>query len=68
MSEKLTLDEYLGKYGYASPVDDYMIDKTKIPHGETQRQKEKRLKENELSSEQYHNERQRTRDRNGYLK
>ena len=62
MSERLTLDEYLGKYGYASPVDDYMIDKTKIPHGETQRQKEKRLKENELSSEQYHNERQRLID------
>lgn len=62
MSEKLTLDEYLGKYGYASPVDDYMIDKTKLPHGETQRQKEKRIKENELSSEHYHSERQRLID------
>lgn len=62
MSEKLTLEEYLGRYGYASPVDDYMIDKLRLPHGETQRQKERRLKENELSSEQYHSERQRLID------
>lgn len=59
MSEKLTLEEYLGRYGYASPVDDYMIDKLRLPHGETQRQKERRLKENELSSKEYHSERNR---------
>lgn len=41
----LTLEDYLGRFGCASPVDDFMIDKLKIPHGETQNQKNQRLKQ-----------------------
>lgn len=56
---KLTLDEYLALHGYSSPVDFHMIDKIKLPHGETQRQKEKRENEINAHSTEYHAERKR---------
>lgn len=58
MIEKLTLEDYLGRFGCASPVDDFMIDKLKIPHGETQNQKNQRLKQGWLSSKKYHEKRE----------
>lgn len=60
--EKMTLEEYLSLHGYSSPVDFYMIDKIKLPHGETQRQKEKREKEIHTHSAAYHAERNRLID------
>lgn len=60
--EKMTLEEYLSLHGYSSPVDFYMIDKIKLPHGETQRQKEKREKEIHTRSAAYHAERNRLID------
>lgn len=38
---KITLEDYLFEKGVGFPVSDYMIDKSKIPHGLTKRQKEK---------------------------
>lgn len=52
--ERLSLEEYLGKRGLASPIDDYMLDKHRLPHGETRRQQMQRQHEAELSSEAYH--------------
>lgn len=55
--KKISLDEYLGLFGLASPVDDFMIDKMVIPRGLTQRQRKALHKENLKSSEDYHNRR-----------
>lgn len=54
----LSLEQYLGERGLSAPMSDYMFDKLKIPHGETQRQKNKREKEaiNQLQS--YHAKRE----------
>lgn len=41
----MTEDEYLKSKGLSSPLSDYMSDKTRIPHGETVRGKERREKE-----------------------
>ena len=41
----MSLDEYLGRKGVSSPLSGYMDDKMRIPHGETQRQTERRQKE-----------------------
>lgn len=41
----MSLDEYLGRNGVSSPLSGYMDDKMRIPHGETQRQTERRQKE-----------------------
>lgn len=55
--QKLTLDEYLGLQGLSSPVDDFMIDKLKIPHGLTQRQENKLNKQASDASKEYHTRR-----------
>lgn len=34
-SKVLSLDEYLGERGLSFPVSDFMLDKTRIPHGLT---------------------------------
>lgn len=52
--EKLSLEEFLGRKGLASPVDDYMLDKGRLPHGETQRQKAQRQFDAQRSSGTYH--------------
>lgn len=38
-----SLDEFLGERGLSSPVSDFSIDKIMPPHGETKRQKKKRM-------------------------
>ena len=52
--QKLTLKEYLGLQGLASPYSDYMIDKVKIPRGLTQRQQNKHNKQALKANEKYH--------------
>lgn len=52
--EKLSLEEFLGRKGLVSPVDDYMLDKNRLPHGETQRQQVQRQRDAQASSEAYH--------------
>lgn len=54
----MTEDEYLGTLGLNSPFSDYMIDKVRLPHGETQRQKELREKEANKEREDYSQRRQ----------
>ncbi len=51
--EKMSLEEYLGKKGLRSPVCDYGLDKVRLPHGETARQRERRLKESVESQNEY---------------
>lgn len=36
-SKVQSLDEYLGERGLSFPVSDFMLDKTRIPHGLTSR-------------------------------
>lgn len=55
--QKLTLKEYLGLQGLASPYSDYMIDKVKIPRGLTQRQQNKHDKQALEANEEYHTRR-----------
>ena len=38
-SKVQSLDEYLGEIGLSFPVSDFMLDKTRIPHGLTSRVK-----------------------------
>lgn len=59
MPEKLSLEDYLGRFGYASPIDSYGNDKFILPHGETQRQRDQRIKEITEHSENYHSKRSR---------
>lgn len=50
---KMDLDEYLGRKGLSSPVSDYMIDKMKLPHGETYRQRQRRIAEGNRVEQDY---------------
>ena len=50
---KMDLDEYLGMKGLSSPISDYSLDKTRIPKGETLRQKQQRIKDTERAIEDY---------------
>lgn len=54
---KMDLDEYLGTKGLRSPVSDYMLDKLKLPHGETHRQEQQRLKEADRVEKEYQDRR-----------
>lgn len=56
-SVKMDLDEYLGRKGLSSPVSDYMLDKMKLPKGETYRQRQQRIKEAERVENDYQNRR-----------
>lgn len=40
-----TLDEFLGERGLSAPMSNYMLDKGRIPHGQTARQNAKMIKE-----------------------
>jgi len=55
--EKLTLNEYLGQQGLASPMSDYMLDKLRLPKGETERQEKRRLKEANKVADEYQEKR-----------
>lgn len=54
---KMDLDEYLGRKGLSSPVSNYMLDKMKLPKGETYRQRQQRIKEAERVENDYQNRR-----------
>lgn len=56
--EKTTLDEFLGRRGLRSPVDDYMLDKLRLPHGQTLRQRNAMEKEAWRRQVEYSNRRQ----------
>ena len=51
--EKVTLEEYLGRKGLSSPISDYNLDKVRLPHGETDRQRRTRLKASEIAQKEY---------------
>ena len=43
--EAVTLDEYLGRFGLSSPISSFMLDKMRLPHGNTLRQQKRLEKE-----------------------
>ena len=49
----MTEEEYLALKGLGSPMSDYMLDKMRIPHGETARQMAKRKQEAERAMEEH---------------
>lgn len=53
----LTLNEYLAQQGLASPVDDFMIDKIKLPHGQSKYDERKMHENARKSSQEYHEKR-----------
>ena len=54
----MSLDEWLGRKGVSSPLSGYMDDKLRIPHGETQRQTERRQKEAAHARAEYEKKRE----------
>ena len=50
---KTTLDEYLGERGLSAPISNYMIDKMRIPHGQTERQKKQMEREAMKAAKEY---------------
>lgn len=57
----MSLDDYLGRKGVSSPLSGYMDDKMRIPHGETQRQTERRQKEAAHARAEYEKKREAAR-------
>lgn len=57
----MSLEEYLGRKGVSSPLSGYMDDKMRIPHGETQRQTERRQKEAAHARAEYEKKRETAR-------
>ena len=55
-------DDYLASIGLGMPVSDYMIDKQKLPHGESFRQQQDRIKEADNFARQYHQRRENARN------
>lgn len=53
----VSLEQYLAERGLSSPISDYTLDKTRLPHGETERQRKKRLQEGERVAREYHDRR-----------
>lgn len=53
MAMKMTLDEYLGQRGLSFPVSDFMIDKVKLPHGQTARQRKQLEREAMHAAQKY---------------
>jgi mannitol/fructose-specific phosphotransferase system IIA component len=54
---KTTLNEYLGLQGLDSPLSDYMIDKMRIPHGQTLNQEKQMIKESRRYADEYYKRR-----------
>ena len=54
---KMDLNQYLAKKGLSFISSDYMLDKMKLPKGETMRQRQQRLKEAERVENDYQNRR-----------
>jgi len=51
--EVVTLDEYLGKFGLSSPISSFMLDKLRLPHGNTLRQQKQLEKDNKKAADEY---------------
>lgn len=52
-SKVQSLDEYLGERGLSFPVSDFMLDKTRIPHGLTSRAEKKMHREADIARNDY---------------
>ena len=52
-SKVLSLDEYLGERGLSFPVSDFMLDKTRIPHGLTSRAEKRMHREADIARNDY---------------
>lgn len=50
---RMSLDEYLGRQGLRAPISDYMDDKLRLPHGETQRQRARREADANAAADDY---------------
>lgn len=57
----MSLDEFMGAKGVPSPLSGYMDDKIRLPHGETQRQSERRRKEAAKARVEYEKKREAAR-------
>lgn len=57
----MSLDEFMGAKGVSSPLSGYMDDKIRLPHGETQRQSERRQKEAAKARVEYEKKREAAR-------
>ena len=57
----MSLDEFMGAKGVSSPLSGYMDDKIRLPHGETQRQLERRQKEAAKARVEYEKKREAAR-------
>ncbi len=51
--QTMSLEEYLGIRGLASPISDYTLDTVRIPHGETERQRKKRIADGQRVATEY---------------
>lgn len=60
-SRVMSLDEFMGAKGVSSPLSGYMDDKIRLPHGETQRQSERRQKEAAKARVEYEKKREAAR-------
>lgn len=49
----LSLDSFLAQRGLSSPISDYTLDTTRLPHGETARQKKQREAESLRAAREY---------------
>lgn len=57
---KMSQDEFLAKHGVAFPVSDYMLEKCRLPHGQTARQAKLAEKNLLKHLDEYHKKRQQT--------
>lgn len=53
----VSLDSFLAQRGLSEPISDYSLDKTRLPHGETARQKKKREAEGLRVAREYQQKR-----------
>lgn len=51
--EPISLDQFLARRGLSSPISDYTLDTTRLPHGETERQRKKRIAEGQRVAREY---------------
>lgn len=49
----MALENYLAQRGLSSPISDYTLDTTRLPHGETERQRRRRQAEVQRVAEDY---------------
>lgn len=56
--QKQSLEQFLAARGLSSPFADYSLDKCRLPHGETARQRVKRLRDTKRALDEYSARRQ----------